>query len=339
MDRWKKIQSEMYSDGRRNLVIDLLRGVAAVAVIVAHAIQRGSYPTGMEGVALFGFNFIAEWHMPLFMLLSGVSLYISKKNDIFIKFKRLVIPTFVWSIVLWLVHDLDFVGIKWYRDFDVDFFSFLVTLIKNPAWIIWFLWTIYIISVVIYVAEWCAIKWIKTENKFAVTLLLSVFFFLVITIYETGYLGINYIKEYWPYFLFGYILGALKNNKHFNRIIMVIMGVAIIGCFTHFLSIKDGNLLYDSSITICSICIIYFMIILYVKNVNAKRYRVTYVMAWIGRNSLQLYLCQLICLNIGFGVGVVRIISIFATATLGACLLTVIIKKVPLLNKLLFGTF
>lgn len=76
--------------------------------------------------------------MKLFMVLSGLALYISKKNSVYVKFKRLVISTFIWSIILWTVHDFEFVGIKWYRDFDIGFFDYMILLLKNPAWIIWF---------------------------------------------------------------------------------------------------------------------------------------------------------------------------------------------------------
>lgn len=293
----------------------------------------------MEGIAWLLFNFIAEWHMSLFMILSGVSLYISKKNDIFTKFKRLVIPTFVWSIILWLIHDFEFVGIKWYRDFEIDVLNYLFLLIKNPAWIIWFLWTVFIASGVIYVAEWCTTRWIKAENKFIVTVLLSVLIFQVLTIYETGVWGINYLKEYYIYFLMGYIIGELRNYKHFNKMVMLVLGTSVIGCVAHFVNMENGNWLYDSSITISSICIIYFLINFYVKKVKVQQSIFAYIITWIGRNSLQLYLCQLVCLNIGFGVGAIRIISILVTATLGACFLTIVIKKIPLLNKILFGAF
>lgn len=46
MGNWKEIQYKMYVQGERNITIDLLRGVAAIAVIAAHAIQRGAYAVG-----------------------------------------------------------------------------------------------------------------------------------------------------------------------------------------------------------------------------------------------------------------------------------------------------
>lgn len=89
---------------RREVLVDALRGVAVLAVLLGHAIQRGlviNYETNIV------FKIIYSFHMPLFMLVSGYSLYkYTKKYDItFLKrrFFRLIIPTIVWSYLIYFV--------------------------------------------------------------------------------------------------------------------------------------------------------------------------------------------------------------------------------------------
>lgn len=56
---------------KRNLLIDVLKGIATLAVLLGHAIQRGLI-VGYENNIIF--KIIYSFHMPLFILLSGFSL-------------------------------------------------------------------------------------------------------------------------------------------------------------------------------------------------------------------------------------------------------------------------
>lgn len=100
----------------RNQTVDILRGITAIAVVLGHAIQRGLV-TGYSDTLLW--KFINAWHMPMFMLLAGYILYGSFQRNrdalpvwLLTRFKRLVIPKFVWSYIIYFMRDLPFVGIK-----------------------------------------------------------------------------------------------------------------------------------------------------------------------------------------------------------------------------------
>ena len=57
----------------RNIYIDVLKGLAVLAVLLGHAIQRGLVINYTEDII---FKIIYTFHMPLFMFLSG---YVLKK--------------------------------------------------------------------------------------------------------------------------------------------------------------------------------------------------------------------------------------------------------------------
>lgn len=161
----------------RNVIVDFLRGIAVVGVLLGHALQRGLYPTDFNTVGLT--RFIYSWHMPLFVLLSGYTMCIGLqrkgKINILNKTKRLVLPTYVWSIIIYLVHDLEFVGIKQFRWFDCGLIEYLKILIVRPTYIVWFLWVIFVCTFIVY-GSYKIVKKIGVESDLWVLILSFVIF-------------------------------------------------------------------------------------------------------------------------------------------------------------------
>lgn len=60
----------------RNLVIDVIRGIAVLAVLLAHSHQRGLYPEGILYPDDLLARLIYPWYMPIFVLVSGYVLHI-----------------------------------------------------------------------------------------------------------------------------------------------------------------------------------------------------------------------------------------------------------------------
>ena len=136
---------------RREVLVDALRGVAVLAVLLGHAIQRGlviNYETNIV------FKIIYSFHMPLFMLVSGYSLYkYTKKYDItFLKrrFFRLIIPTIVWSYLIYFVRQFNFVGIKEFILFPDSLIEYTKILFWHPDFVIWFLYIVFLITIIIF---------------------------------------------------------------------------------------------------------------------------------------------------------------------------------------------
>ena len=72
---------------RREVLVDALRGVAVLAVLLGHAIQRGlviNYETNIV------FKIIYSFHMPLFIALSGALFEKSLMKGHYPSFKQLV---------------------------------------------------------------------------------------------------------------------------------------------------------------------------------------------------------------------------------------------------------
>ena len=87
----------MKTDPKRDELIDFLRGGAMLLVLLHHS----GFPLG---------NVILAFHMPLFFILSGYLLMVSPtgcnrpfKEYVWRKFKRLIIPYFVFEIVNLLI--------------------------------------------------------------------------------------------------------------------------------------------------------------------------------------------------------------------------------------------
>lgn len=83
----------------RNAYIDILRGSAILLVVIGHAIQ--SSIVGFDEIWLF--KAIYSFHMPMFMFISGLTVYRANRDISFCwltnKFKQLIIPFCIWMIV------------------------------------------------------------------------------------------------------------------------------------------------------------------------------------------------------------------------------------------------
>ncbi|WP_075428910.1 acyltransferase family protein [Selenomonas sp. GACV-9] len=95
---------------KRDAYLDIVKGIAIIAVVVGHCIQFGSGAEFMQGDFFYNdvFRFIYSWHMPLFMLVSGYLFSFSvRRHDwralIISRFKQLVLPMLSWAILITIV--------------------------------------------------------------------------------------------------------------------------------------------------------------------------------------------------------------------------------------------
>lgn len=320
----------------RNVIVDFLRGIAVIGVLLGHALQRGLYPIDFNTVGLT--KFIYAWHMPLFILLSGYTMCISLRRkgkiSIWSKFKRLVLPTFVWSFIIYFVHDFEFVGIKWFRSFDFGIVEYMKMLVACPTYIVWFLWVVFVCTLVVYGSH-LIVKKIGEDSEL-LTLIFSSFIFLGwATIVAGNVLGTNYIKQYYGFFLVGYACACIKNEK----ITDAVKGIFLL-LLIYYVIFK---LVYGIETEFPSQLMAYLMMALlyFIAYACQKLMKISEnnIICWLGRNSLYIYLYQFLCLNIGIGTGIVRVISIFCTATGISVLLTLVLNRGAKVRALLFGEF
>ena len=317
-------------DIERNKIIDVLKGIAVLSVILGHAIQRyiAIYEHGVAFDNYF-FKIIYSYHMPLFMLLSGYTLakYTKKYDYRFIKkrFLRLIIPTIVWSYLIWIMRNYDFVGIKELVPFPNSAVEYSKLLLIHPDYIIWFLYVVFVCDIFIY-----ALRKINLKKELYQDILFSIIFYLILKLLPNTNFGINLISTYFPIFMFGYFLNVdyFKELSNYALILVIPLYILL------FIIYKDTylqNMYVYYLMSMCAIFIIYKIVI------NFRSEYLKNILSFFGKYSLEIYLCQCLCLNIGFGSGIIKLLSIFISATIISILLTFITNKNKLLSFVLYG--
>lgn len=311
-------------EDKRIETIDILRGIATISVLLGHSIQRGMV-IGYENNILF--KIIYTYHMPLFMLLAGYTLYLSNpKYDISFlmkKFNRLIVPTIIWSYLLFLVKDVKFTGLKPFVKFPDDIFSYTKLLIKSPDFVVWFLYVVFVCTVIVFIG-----KRLFDKQIFVYFIAVSI----LINSLPINALGIGRTKLYLPIFLFGYCI-AMYKEVYFEYIKYMLIPSIVFYIFMFnrwsFLSSK----IYQWSIAFAGITIIYYL----VKHVRIKT--IDDILSFLGKYSLEIYLAQALCLNIGIGSGLLKIVSIFITATTISVIISYLSKFNKYSNSILYGNF
>ncbi len=145
------------------------------------------------------------------------------------------------------------------------------------------------------------------------------------------------MQIYFPIFSLGYFVA-----RYFEKISKYLIYFSFPSLFAYLLLFPKYNVVIDNKIVFylistCAIIIIY-NIFNYI--INTKRIeKINNALALIGRRSLEIYLCQCICLNIGLGTGIVRIVTIFITATTLSILLSYITNNLKILKLILYGKY
>lgn len=116
---------------QRITYIDNLKGFAILMVVLGHSIQKSS------DILLYQplFKLILSFHMPLFMAISGYCGFKTKFDfwhSTTKRFKRLIIPYFVWGIIAILL----------FREDPSN-------LLLKPNRNLWFLWDLFFITLVV----------------------------------------------------------------------------------------------------------------------------------------------------------------------------------------------
>lgn len=212
----------------RILFLDLTKCVAIWLVLWGHAITELMPQDLSVNKAYLG---IYSFHMPLFMLVSGL---FAKKSfgRSFVelaksKFFQLLLPTFAFFGIAWWVishfaNNNDGVSINYAGLFNL--FEF----IKHELSCYWFLKSLF----VCYIIGWCCWKCGK-KRWYAVFVVLSAFLYLQhwnVTCYKTGFM--------FPFFMLGIYLGdKLDTIKNYSLILLPI-SIITFACLLPFYSLE-----------------------------------------------------------------------------------------------------
>lgn len=134
--------------------IDIAKGIGILLVVIGHSIPDAN--TGIQNIFWGGiFKWIYSFHMGLFMFMAGVLFYKKAisctqiknvKEEISRRALRLLVPYFTFSIIIYIAKTIlsswsrKPVGIK-----DIIY----ILLGKSPCGNMWFLWTLFIICVLV----------------------------------------------------------------------------------------------------------------------------------------------------------------------------------------------
>ena len=209
-----------------------------------------------------------SFHVPIFYILSFYYCYkLFKSKDIRkikLRFQRLLIPYFIWPIIIWLLQNLlSFLLIKIDR---ISFNNLILQLLTGHVFMIvlWFQYNLIFITLLIVIIHFL----FNDKIKFYLLINLSIFgIFFTNSNYNyflfSHYIHINFtfgrFFEIIPYCITGYFLAYLKLVDIFkkNRIILInifLSNIILITKYDLFLKIKgfcyQGIKLYILSISI-----------------------------------------------------------------------------------------
>lgn len=331
---------------KRNQFIDVAKGFTILLVVLGHCIQYIYAPNDYDKNIFF--RVIYSFHMPFFMFLSGYLISdIGTEIDLQWLKRRLcslVIPYVSWVGIGYVVNGYIF---------NESFFQRILAVIKSPDnGGLWFLWILFLNSLLLFIGCQIKNKCLKSDLSFFVLYLLL---FLPIP-----YLGINtLLKKYFLFYIIGYIIRKylckleLKLIRVICCINLAIYPVLVAFWFrasTPYLYIlndvfnKEQNKFIEIILVFCYylynniivpfLGIGFIWILLY----NFKSKILVKYLAYLGRCSSEIYILHLYFLNlINIHIIIIHTLIGFICGIIGSLTLAQLIKKNKVLSLLLFG--
>ena len=282
----------------KNIVLDIVKGMAIFLVICGHLIQRSLVVLGQDYFSNPVFKCIYMFHMPLFFFVSGYLMaYSLKKHPIGDLLRSrawgLMVPFFSWGLlgigVACVLNRADLArrGVA----------AVLFDPAQLPIWFIWFLLTLFLSTGLLLASVWLK-SWL---GKFAFPVGLA----LLWAVPVHGFLSFYYVKWFYLFYLAGYVVsrhGAdlVRRLNHW-----IVMGVAL-GLFVFlalhwtkndfvyvnqmrlgFLNGPDVlRLAYRYLVGFLGIALVFFI------GERLSRHGAGRLLSWVGFYSLDIYLIQ-----------------------------------------------
>ena len=190
----------------RNQKVDILRGIAAVLMILGHSFIV--YPVNIASVPWCAAieHFIYTFHMELFFILAGYVYHcIGYKNYIRKKIERIALPYFVFGIGAMLLRAYGGSAINGTESIGEGIIKLLF---RGGGY--WFLYVLFLIFAIYPLIEKVLVN-IKTEIATAILILIATQF-----IHFPAFFAIGTVIHYLPYFMVGH--GVAKVNMEGGKL-------------------------------------------------------------------------------------------------------------------------
>lgn len=207
----------------RDLSIDVMRGLAAYMVVFTHIIQL--YGDNSNNIIN---NVMLSLQIPLFMMVSGYTTKYAKritnwselKQTLFKRSRLLLLPWFVWSVILYVVHDS-----------NVPLLEHLEYVVFHMEGAYWFLFSLWCIDIAFILSDYSKIL-LPKRNVSVVKLLLFgfvlVIYLMIGAIMGVSFMGVKFTLYYSLFFILGYLLSKEKIEGLLlgdNRVVNSIIGM------------------------------------------------------------------------------------------------------------------
>lgn len=335
------------SKENRNEYIDAFRGIAMLMVVMQHTICGCT--VDYENSMLL--NMLWTIQMPLFVIISGYVTIYSRKIETIGELLNFVCRRSFTYLIPWLSWTFLIRGgiLGQIRFFNV----------KNLLWHMdtgyWFLLTIWTISMIFGIAQYLSAKihknksWIKGIVSTIVFMIIGTVLLLSIgLLFGMSFLGIKLTIYYIPFFCAGYLFSVLQAQyrecswfKDICRVIIAGSALIYVSLIIRVNFYTIGDSLNEVMLRIFASltgCISLFGL---AGGLPILRKEIQ----WIGKNSLNIYLCHYVFLSLlntekQVLVSYNGIISLMINylITIGLTVLVVqLIQRNSILNKVLFG--
>lgn len=334
----------------RSQLIDVAKGIAILLVLIGHSIQYASGKSYCSSGAFYSnwlFKFIYSFHMPLFMVISGYLFGFSverKTTETIIvdRLRTLLLPIFAFALIVFCVK----------YDSELTVFDQIRRYLSFTRYTLWFLWALFYASV--------GVLLINKLFKDNVLVYLLVFFGSLCL--PDKYFFELY-KFMFPCFVFGYFVEKkgwiTLMRKHLNPIMIFSLIIFVLMLFfynTDCYVYMTGSYLFGTVNPIRQLGIDLYRIVIgiagsvFVISLLMRVYEenrddcVSKLLCFFGRNTMGIYCVQnyfwilypLVISGVIYPILLNRVVT-FTICLSVSCLVTMLIRKIRVLNFLFLG--
>ena len=256
--------------------IDFIKGIMILLMVMFHITYQGSLKEEMTNIT----KFVYAFHMPVFLFYSGFFVSTSKPfaQRMNTLFRTIIIPYILFeTIYILCLYFAGKLGFNFSNKIDhLDFISILNTLFVSPIGAYWYLHTLVIGLIVIYIVD---LKFYKDATSCII--IIGLLYFM------TSLLVDGFKFENSLFMLLGYYFKRFKFDIH--KSLFAILAIAIIA----YISLPD---LKRASVASLGITFLMISFLKSVYNYTSGTY-ITKWFSYLGRNTLIIVLIHPIFLN------------------------------------------